>query len=491
MVMLRTKWVSGAACAIATLLLAATAVAARPLSVEVWTDRGDDAVYTPGEAMQVKARTNDDAYLLVYEIDSEGRVTVLFPWRRGSGMVEGRNTLRLPPENSRYELTVERETGQGYIVALASRRPFRELPWYLRPFDPQGDEIGYEGRHDEIDGFDEDGRVVGDPTVAIERIRRVVLGDPSDLDDFATSYATYYVGHQVRYPRYLCYDCHRPRHWSWWDGFDPYYATCSVIDFRVNWNWCWGPCMWSSHVPYYYYVVRHDCPPRYRGWYDRHERWSSWDGRRRWDDLWGGPLVRNKTAPPPGYVPPPRKGEDFPRGTPPGYIKTAGASGRGGLPIGRNRPDLGEGDKGSAGQGSGGPVWRTPGGSGGAGGKDRAGTKDTPRFQPPRQTGPEREGKGVEPSRGDTPRREPARYDPPKQDQPRRENPRYEPPRQEQPRRDPPRYDPPREQPRQEPPRQEPRRDPPRQDPPKQDNPRQDPPRRDPGGSGGGPKHKG
>lgn len=208
--MLRTNWVSGVAATIAVLLVSATAAIARPLSVEVWTDRGDDAVYTAGDAMQVKVRANDDAYLLVYEINSDGQVTVLFPFRRASGMVEGRSTLRLPPEDSRYELTVESDTGLGYIVALASRRPFRELPWYLRPFDPQGESVGYEGRHDDTDGFDDDGRVLGDPTVAIERIRRAVLGDPGDLDDFATSYTTYYVGHEVRYPRYLCNDCHRP-----------------------------------------------------------------------------------------------------------------------------------------------------------------------------------------------------------------------------------------------------------------------------------------
>jgi len=481
--MLRTKWVSGAACAIAALLAAAGAATARPLSVEVWTDRGDDAVYNPGEVMQVKARTNDDAYLLVYEIDSEGRVTVLFPWRRGSGMVEGRSTLRLPPEGSRYELTVERETGQGYLVALASREPFRDLPWYLRPFDPQGEAIGYEGRHDEVEGFDEDGRVLGDPTVAIERIRRSVLGDPSDLSDFATSYATYYVSHPVRYPRYLCYDCHRPHRWAWWDGFDPYYATCSVIDFRVNWSWCWGPCMWSSHTPYYYYVVRHDCPPHYRRWYDSHERWSSWDGRRRWDDLWGGPLVRNKSAPPPGYVPPPTKGGDQPRTQPPGYIKTASGVGRGSLPIGRNRPAYGE-DK----QGQGGQVWRTPGGTPGAKSGDRAGTKDQPQFRPPQRTSPDRGGTKYEPSKGDTRGRETPRVEP-RQEQPRREPARYDPPRQEQPRREAPRVDPPREQPRREPPRYDPPPQP-KQDPPRQDPPKKDPPRGD-RGSSGGQKHKG
>lgn len=482
--MLRTNWITGAVAALA-IGLAAGAAAARPLSVEVWTDRGDDAVYRPGEAMQVKARTNDDSYLLVYTIDSEGQITMIYPFKRSPGMVEGSRTYRMPADNADYELTVEPETGQGYIVAIASRTPFRDLPWYLRPYDPQGESMGYEGRHDDEEGFDEEGRVVGDPTVAIERIRRQVLGATAMAADFATSYTTYYVGHEVRYPRYVCYDCHRPNRWSWWDGFDPYYTSCSVVDFRVNWNWCWGPCMWSGHVPYYYYVVRSDCPPRYRRWYDNHDRWSSWDGPRRWNDLWGGPLTRYKSPAPVGYTPP-IKGQT-PRTPPPGYLPTTfkNGGGRATVPIGRNRPEwASERTKQSGG------TWRTPAGTpmgkptrdpdagdNGRSGErygDRSGRGEQPRYEPPR-----RDDSG---DRGDRGREQP-RYEPPRREEPRQEQPRREAP---------PRYDPPRrEDSPPPPPRQEqPRRDdtPRRQDPPqRQDPPKQDPPKQD----NGGQRHKG
>ncbi len=434
------------------LLVAIPAAAhARSMGVEVWTDRGDDAVYQPGDAMQVKVRTSDDAYLLVYQIDSEGQVSVLFPWRRGSGQVDGHRTYRMPPERSGYELAVEKATGEGYIVAIASRRPFRDLPWYLRPFDPQGDVMGYEDRHDEDEGFDEQGRVVGDPMVALERIRRRVLGDASDNDDFATSYASYYVGHEVRYPRYLCADCHRPNRWAWWDGFDPYYTRCSVFDFRVNWNWCWGPCMWTGHVPYFFYVVRSDCPPHYRGWYDDRSRWSSWDGRHRWDDLWGGSLVRYKAPPPPGYAPPPptQKPGWTPTGNlPPGYLPPndgrRGGISRQPMPIGRGRADNGDPQPGYG--GSGGPSPRVlP--------SDRPADRPSPRPLPG--------------------------YRPPQNDQPRQESPRVE-PRQVPPRQDAPHADPPqqRERPqRQDPPHREPEQ---RQERPQQNqDERKEPPHRD------------
>lgn len=462
--------------AMGLLVLSLPALAhARAMGVEIWTDRGDDAVYEPGDPMTLKVRTSDDAYLLVYEIDSEGVVRVLYPSRRGAGLVEGRRTLRIPAENSRYELAVGDKTGQGYLVAIASREPFRELPWFLRPYDPQAEELGYDRETRDEEGFDEDGKVVGDPYVAMERIRRVVLGRANDEDLFSSSYTSYYVGHEVRYPRYICNDCHRPGRWTWWNDFDPYYTNCSVFDFRVNWNWTWGPHLWTSYVPYYYYVVRVDCPPRYHGWYNDRSRWSSWDGWGRWNNLWGGNLTRHKPpTPPPGYVGPPKvRGNDRnPTYLPPGYIANRVGK-RGGpgepLPIGRNRPGSDE-DRRPSDRGTGRDTERMP-----------AKQWDAPRREPASRPNTEEGGKSGG-GRG---------YEKPAE----RPQPRYEPPTRE------PDSSPPKQQPSNDPPRKErrddppPRQDPPRQqEPPRKEPPRQEPPRKDPPSqqrdSGGG-RHKG
>ena len=409
--MLRTKWFLGAA-ALVALVVTAGSASARPLSVEVWTDRGDDHVYEPGDQMQVRAKANDDAYLLVYEIDSEGIVKVLFPFRRAAGMVEGKSTLLLPPEDSDFELAVESATGLGYIVAIASRRPFGELPWYLRQYDPQAANLGYEGAQGQVEGFDDEGRVMGDPTVAIERIRVAVLGTDTAPEDFATAYTTYYVGHEVRYPRYLCNDCHQPNHWGWWDGYDPYFTTCSVIDFRVNWNWCWGPCMWSAHTPYYYYVVRPDCPPYYYPYYANNTRWSSWGGTTQWNDLWGGPLTRYKSAPPVGYVAPPTKTGEYPRTTPPGWVatKTAGAgyspAGRGGYTGGKQAPG------GSAYKPGAGSTPQNPSGYGDKGGQPTSrGGKGGPAFEPPKQATPKSDRPKYEQPKDNQPKGDPGKGD--------------------------------------------------------------------------------
>ena len=58
---------------VALLWAAPAARASRGLDVDVWTDRGADAVYRPGETLEMRVRASEDAYLLVYEINAEGR----------------------------------------------------------------------------------------------------------------------------------------------------------------------------------------------------------------------------------------------------------------------------------------------------------------------------------------------------------------------------------------------------------------------------------
>jgi len=346
------------------LALAAVPAIARALDVEVWTDKGDDAVYKTGDAMRIKVRPSADAHLLVYEIDALGAVNLLFPIERGPSFVEGGTTLRLPIEESGLQLIVGSETGQGFIVAVASDRPFRDLPWFLRPFDPQAASVGYDGAPQDSamseEGFDERGHVLGDPYVAMERIRRRIVSSPENVDGIASDYTTYYVHEVVRYPRYLCNDCHRPGYWAWWSGFDPYYASCSVFDFRVNWRWYWGPTLWTGYVPYYYYVVRTDCPPYYTPWYGSQYRFTSWDGWNRWTDLWGGQLRRYKPGVAPvSYTPPPPRGMIWRKGeTPPGFVP-GDVRTRAGSPGGGMRDVLTK----QRDSGRGGPTWRGKPGS--------------------------------------------------------------------------------------------------------------------------------
>src|SRR5262249_30906146 len=109
--------------AAAMLLLAAAWAPARAskLDVEVWTDRGEDAVYQEGDNIGIKVRSNGDAYLLVYELDTDGRVNLLYPLKRGPNRIENHETLNLPDPQSHYQLVIEPNptTGQAVIVAGA------------------------------------------------------------------------------------------------------------------------------------------------------------------------------------------------------------------------------------------------------------------------------------------------------------------------------------------------------------------------------------
>src|SRR5262245_34719504 len=81
-------------------LAAAAPASAQRLAVRLWSDRGDGAVYEPGDPINVSVRTNHDAQVLVYEIDAEGAVHLLFPTYDNGTDVEGGVTLELPQESS-------------------------------------------------------------------------------------------------------------------------------------------------------------------------------------------------------------------------------------------------------------------------------------------------------------------------------------------------------------------------------------------------------
>src|SRR6266705_1793288 len=46
--------------------------------IEVWTNRGDDP-YAAGQAVRVYFRVDQDAYVTILRVDTDGRVRVLFP----------------------------------------------------------------------------------------------------------------------------------------------------------------------------------------------------------------------------------------------------------------------------------------------------------------------------------------------------------------------------------------------------------------------------
>jgi|GEM_PF-5648226 len=94
------------------------------LFVDVWTDVGEGGVARRGESVRVYFRVNRDAYVTVYDIDTRGRRTRLFPRRGdGDGYVPGGRSVALPDPYDDYRLVVTGPRGTERIVAVASDRP--------------------------------------------------------------------------------------------------------------------------------------------------------------------------------------------------------------------------------------------------------------------------------------------------------------------------------------------------------------------------------
>lgn len=267
-----------AACALALLILGGPAFAVTQvpaegapmgpkLTADVWINKEEGGVYQPGESMRVFFRTSADAYVLVYNIDTDGYIHLVYPYGPSDQMrVEGGRTYIIPARHDPYELVADGPTGMEFVVAVASRTPFLNLPWYLTSGAPENDAEHGENSNDPTDS----GVIVGDPYVGMEQLNRRIISQGNEADsDIGDIY--FYIEKRVEYPRYVCADCHYPSF-----GFDPYLSVCPVVDIRIDATWVrYAPVHVGVARPRYYYWVRGGAPDRYRA---SKERWSSIDG---------------------------------------------------------------------------------------------------------------------------------------------------------------------------------------------------------------------
>ena len=183
---------------------------ARP-RVEVWTNRGDDPYHT-GQSARVYLRADRDAYVTILRVDTDGRVRVLFPrepWE--DGFVRGGREFEI---QGRHEdaFDIDDYPGVGYVFAVVAADPF--------DYDPimTGDHWDYRTIAD--------GRVRGDPYVALTDLAQRIVADQSG--DWDYDITPYYVERRYDYPRFLCYDCHSYASYRYWN---PYSYSC--VRFRI------------------------------------------------------------------------------------------------------------------------------------------------------------------------------------------------------------------------------------------------------------------
>lgn len=107
------------------------------LEVFVWPDRGVDGVYHPGDQIRVFFEVTQDCYVVLYDIDTRGRLHILFPfdpWQ--DNYVHAGRVYELPNDWDNFALTVEGPTGTEYIQAVASPYPFDLPDWPIYTNSP-------------------------------------------------------------------------------------------------------------------------------------------------------------------------------------------------------------------------------------------------------------------------------------------------------------------------------------------------------------------
>ncbi len=96
------------------------------IDVDVWTNR---RTYSSGQPVQIRVRTDEDAYLFVYSTDGDGVTHQLLPnYYERDNFVRAHRTFEMP--SRRYELIATGE-GRDTIHVIAVERP--EKNWKLPP----------------------------------------------------------------------------------------------------------------------------------------------------------------------------------------------------------------------------------------------------------------------------------------------------------------------------------------------------------------------
>lgn len=116
------------------------------IEMTVWFDKQCGAPYTQGEKIMINFRANKDAYVTVYDIDTRGRVSVLFPNKMmPDNLIRGNQTYSMPNPSYTYDLIVEGPEGIEYVDVAASSDPYYH--WNYNQGEPRWiSEWGLKGR---------------------------------------------------------------------------------------------------------------------------------------------------------------------------------------------------------------------------------------------------------------------------------------------------------------------------------------------------------
>jgi hypothetical protein len=92
--------------------------------IRLWIN--NDRRFLPGDNAKVEVRTRDDGYLLVFHVDPEGHLRVLFPLDPDrDNFVRGGKKYEIRGRGDRESFEIDNPTGTGTVYAAVSRDAFR------------------------------------------------------------------------------------------------------------------------------------------------------------------------------------------------------------------------------------------------------------------------------------------------------------------------------------------------------------------------------
>lgn len=253
--------------------------------IEIWTNKGYDATYYYGEDIAVYFRAERDCYVVVYDIDPSGAVTVLFPSNYyNSSFVTGDRVYRIPDYYSDYALEVSGASGTEHIFAVACYE-YMEPPDFMKY-------VGYD--YGDPEYYDNDyfiNYMQGDLDGFVRNVSRRMTDGP-----YSVVHARFFVDDQYRHHkqyRYWDYDpyyigsiwigCNYPGAEIWIDGI--YFGIAPVLVPRIyighHWIWayyggypCYQQYFYITSYQRYYIDVRID--DRYKDYRYRRRSFRGW-----------------------------------------------------------------------------------------------------------------------------------------------------------------------------------------------------------------------
>ena len=97
------------------------------LQIKMWVDKGDGGLYLEGDKMTIYLRVSRDCYVRIYNVQPDGRSTLIFPNRYcPEGRIKGGRVYRIPDKGYSFDLMITEPFGPEMLYAVASTEPFSD-----------------------------------------------------------------------------------------------------------------------------------------------------------------------------------------------------------------------------------------------------------------------------------------------------------------------------------------------------------------------------